>query len=303
MKNDELNRTKWIPDIKRDYLIRTLSRTKRKDYENYIINAIYNQIDRLDIQPVTQQYIRRSDGKHALVDLYFPAINYGVECDEAYHINNHELDKIRVATMEEMLNAVEETSSFFLKRVRAYESMESIDHQIKEIVAEIKDLVNKNNVPSWNPYADPADIAIQSRNLEVADNLRFETIANLARCFGKDYKNMQRSYFSIGNGCYLWCPKLAIFVEGSPKPVASGWINILSNDWESIRESNDGTRQLHSIGRDCRRITFAKSKDVLGRNHYRFIGVFEYSYELSSNKENVYNRVSTDIDLNPWFIP
>ncbi len=120
MIHEEHDRGHWAPDKKRDYLIKTLSRTKRKDYENYIINAIYHKLNRLEIQPVTQQYIRRSDGKHALVDLYFPALNYGVECDEAYHINNQELDIIRVLTMEDMLNAVAETSNFILRRVRAY---------------------------------------------------------------------------------------------------------------------------------------------------------------------------------------
>lgn len=63
-----------VDDRKREYLIKTLSRTKRKDYENYVINAIWHKLNRLDVQPVTQQYIRRSDGKYALVDLYFPQI-------------------------------------------------------------------------------------------------------------------------------------------------------------------------------------------------------------------------------------
>ena len=40
-------------DAKREYLVRTFSRTKRKDYENYIINAIWHKLDRSDIQPVS----------------------------------------------------------------------------------------------------------------------------------------------------------------------------------------------------------------------------------------------------------
>lgn len=40
-------------DLKRDYVIKPLSRAKRKDYENYVINAIWTRLDRLDLHPVT----------------------------------------------------------------------------------------------------------------------------------------------------------------------------------------------------------------------------------------------------------
>ena len=52
---------------KREYLIKTLSRTKRKDYENYVIGAIWHRLNNLEIKPVSQQYVKRSDGKY---DLY-----------------------------------------------------------------------------------------------------------------------------------------------------------------------------------------------------------------------------------------
>ena len=42
---------------KANYLIKTLSRTKRKDYENYVINAIWNRLANDNIKPVTQQYV------------------------------------------------------------------------------------------------------------------------------------------------------------------------------------------------------------------------------------------------------
>ena len=82
----------FVEDKKRDYLIKTFSRTRRKDYENYILNSIWNKLDRLDIQPVTQQYIRTINGRYHLIDLYFPQLNVGVECDEYYHANNKNND-------------------------------------------------------------------------------------------------------------------------------------------------------------------------------------------------------------------
>ena len=33
------------------YLIRALSRTKRKDYENYVVNAIWNRLAMGDVEP------------------------------------------------------------------------------------------------------------------------------------------------------------------------------------------------------------------------------------------------------------
>ena len=68
---------------KRDYLIKTLSRTRRKDYENYVINRVYSKLDDLEIKPVTQKYVKSEEnGKYYLIDLYFPQFNYGVECNE-----------------------------------------------------------------------------------------------------------------------------------------------------------------------------------------------------------------------------
>ena len=39
------------------YLIRALSRTKRKDYENYVVYAIWNRLAMDDVKPVTQQLV------------------------------------------------------------------------------------------------------------------------------------------------------------------------------------------------------------------------------------------------------
>ena len=59
------------------YVIKTLSRTKRKDWENYVLNAVWNRLGDWDIRPVSQQYIRQN-GKAYLIDLYFPQLNIGV---------------------------------------------------------------------------------------------------------------------------------------------------------------------------------------------------------------------------------
>jgi hypothetical protein len=40
-----------MPQDKLRYIVETLSRTKRKDYENYVINAIWNRLDNPDNEP------------------------------------------------------------------------------------------------------------------------------------------------------------------------------------------------------------------------------------------------------------
>ena len=67
------------------YLAKTLSRTNRKDYENFVINAIWNRLGRDDIQPVSQQYVRNHADARRFIDLYFPQLNIGIECDEGHH--------------------------------------------------------------------------------------------------------------------------------------------------------------------------------------------------------------------------
>lgn len=291
-----------IKDKKRDYLIRTLSRTKRKDYENYIINAIYHKLNRLDIHPVTQQYIKRSDGKYALVDLYFPQIHYGIECDEAYHLGNHEQDKIRKLTMEEMLDSVDETRGFILRRVRAYESLDSINQQINDIVNEILLIIEERQIKPWEMEFDSVSYSINQGKITVKDRLEFSKIVDIAKCFGKNYKGYQMSGIKIGFGYSVWCPKLAIMVDGKAEAAANGWINTLSSDWMYIYEEHEEKESILYASGDAeqKRIIFAKSKNNLGYSYYRFIGVYQYRADQSTSTKNIYERIATEIDLRRW---
>jgi len=296
-------------DGKREYLMRTFSRTKRKDYENYVVTAIWHKLGRSDIQPVTQQYIKRSDGRYALVDLYFPQLNIGIECDEAYHLDAQEADKQRTLTMEEVLSAYDETADFQLIRIRAYESIEGIERQIDDAVTAIRDkirFISRHNFLAWQFNDTPHETALVNKQIRVTDRLDFRTIVDLCRCFGKDYKGIQRSYFNLGNGYQLWCPKLAVRgVDGKLQSVSRGWVNTLSEDWNHIFQANDDPtvlRDLEKPGETRPRVTFAQSTDALGRTAYRFIGVYELdnTHPHSSWQVEVHKRTAEYIDLTPW---
>lgn len=223
-----------MDDPKREYLIKTFSRRKRKDYENYILNAIWHKLDRSDVQPVSQQYIKRADGRFALVDLFFPQINIGIECDEAFHIANEEKDLKRELTMEQMLSAYDETGDFELFRIKAYERIEDIEKQINDIVSSIKNKIRHTTFTAWDFNDRPYNIAIDKKMIHIADRLTFRTIVDICKCFGKDYTGMQLAFFGIGHGYQLWCPKLATYHEGKHMSVSRGWINILSDDWDPV---------------------------------------------------------------------
>ena len=77
-------------DIKVVYLAKTLSRTKKKDYENYVVNAIWNRVNNFKLVPVTQQLVKDKEGRRYYIDLYFPQLKLGVECYEGYHNNNEQ---------------------------------------------------------------------------------------------------------------------------------------------------------------------------------------------------------------------
>ncbi len=293
-----------MEDPKREYLIKTFSRTKRKDYENYILNAIWHKLDRSDIQPVSQQYIKRSDGLYALVDLFFPQINIGIECDEAYHLDNEEKDSNRELTMEQMLSAYDETKDFKLYRIKAYEKIEDIERQIDDVVSSIKNKIRQSTFPAWDFNESPYNVVIKKKMIHIADRIAFRTIVDICKCFGKNYSGMQLSFFDIGHGYQLWCPKLAIYQEGKHRSVASGWINILSDDWNSIYETNDDPSKINTDSHIASRprIVFAKSIDILGQNAYRFLGVFQIDPEdpKTSDTSTNYKRTAQYIDLAPW---
>lgn len=289
------NKRTW----KQRYLYRMFSHhTKDKEKENYVVNAIWARLDDLNVKPVTQQYVRRPNG-YALIDLYFPQINYGVECDEAYHKDNTLKDAAREIDLQTALSACSE-DGLTIRRVDATLDADALHARIREIVAEIKEkIAEKGN--QFSPWLDPEKewTVIKQRGvLRIADNYSFSTIADICqKCFGKDANyRIQRSFFRVTDNCMLWCPKLAIELPNGSKAAQSrGWVNELSADWDEIIERNDSgaTPVKHP---SMPRLTFAKSKNERGEDAYRFIGVFKWN-ETKPNGDHIYKSIENDMQL------
>lgn len=284
---------------KRDYLVKTLSRTKRKDYENYIINAIWHKLDNLELKPVSQQYVKRNNGKHALIDLYFPQLQIAIEVDETYHQNNQEADKLR---MDDIIAAVIEDSNseFICLRIDATQSIGSINDRINEIVSIIQEKACSKQL-KWLTYQEELIQIKQQEYLSIYDDVSFKKITDIANnIFGKTYKDFQRSGFRVTETLYVWCPKLSVTIDGEARSVTKGWLNFLSDDWSYIDESKENQTEDHRIAlieKDYNlrkeRAVFAHYKDNLGINRYRFVGVYKSS-GISPDNENFirYIRVS-----------
>ncbi|MYL29714.1 hypothetical protein GLW03_07750 [Halobacillus halophilus] len=205
---------------KREYLVKTFARTKKKDYENYILTAIWHKLDNLNLKPVTQQYVKRREG-YALMDLYFPQLHIGIEVDEAFHKNRQTQDRLR---MDDILSAVkeEEIGNFQVFRLDATLSIEALHTRIDEVTDCIREQMEKEPL-HWHTYEEELEIYRGESHLSIYDSITFQDIKDIANTiFGKNAKRYQRSYFRIRENMWLWCPKLSIVDQGQTKSVAAG---------------------------------------------------------------------------------
>lgn len=293
------------------YLAKTLSRTKRKDYENYIVNRVWNRLNDLEIKPVTQQYAKRKDGKYALIDLYFPQFKIGVECDEAYHLNAEEQDILRT---EDIISAI---SDYEERRIKIFEKGQLIDGQLKfrdirkinadidEIVKEIKRLKQKQKESAegfqkWQNKSD-LELAKKSGTIRTVDNFHFKHNGEVRTLLGLKNKS-QRCFYVINHETqdHLWLPILSIVNEEGEiiSGTSYGHINLIeygpegqirileyvNYNREKISETEN--KQNNNAEEDFNRIVFARSRDYLGATGYKFIGVFHKTGEVIKRRIN-----------------
>lgn len=288
---------------KRDYLIRTFSRTKRKDYENYILNRLWNKLDRLDIKPVTQQYVKRADGKYALIDLFFPQINLGVEVDEAYHKNNALNDEVRTYEIGKLFQSVKE-KDIIIERIDASQEIDSIHNRIDNIVELINEMISNSKFERWEITNDYKTEIQAKATISIRDNYTFGKSVEIINCFdiktnGREYQGFQHGSLNLNSEFSLWFPILSYDLGDGTFSNSNGWTNRINSDWTEIYEQHvDGNMELNMKFYQRKRITFMKIKDpIFKTNRYQFVGVFEPN--VNSNQA-IFKRVSEEIDLKPY---
>jgi very-short-patch-repair endonuclease len=85
------------PMNKKEFLLRQIAKTNKKNYENYVVTRVIHKLDDPTVKFITQQYVSRPERRRALTDLYIPQIAFHVEIDEGHHKNIVEVDMVREA--------------------------------------------------------------------------------------------------------------------------------------------------------------------------------------------------------------
>lgn len=281
---------------KKEYLVRTFSRTKRKDYENYILNAVWQQMNYPLVRPVTQQYVKSGKNEYYLMDLYFPQLNVGVEVDEAYHNNNKEQDIIRTLDISSKLAAVPQTDDFKIFRIDATLSAVELHHRIKEVADEISQLANSMKIHSWDTDV-PIKAQIQENGyISIDDYYQFDRIVDFANdVFLKKYRGYQQAAFPIivdGSHYSAWSP----VISTNEMIEHTAWHNTLNDDWTEIKEVNTrNDDKLITVNENEIRCVFAKMRNPFGQMKYRYIGNFQFVSHTEDYIERTYRKIGNHI--------
>lgn len=295
-----------MTDHQFQHIVKTLSRTKRKDFENYCVNRIWSLLNRTDIKPITQSYVKLNNGKHALLDLHFPSLNYAVEIDEPHHKEQQLEDINRSEQIKEQFKTYRH-DDLIIRRIDIDQGMTIVHQQIDDIVSELQEIIAHSNYQEirWHDKTEDEQIDYlkQQGVISVNDDIHFHTIKKACELFDVYYDNVQRSYFKLkSNPDYtIWFPKEASIKNGIFQPNNSkGWINIMNPDAEEITSYNtheETTTDDPYV--DKPKITFMKTKDpITNQTQYVFVGVFEIHEDDKNNKsKHRYKRIQTTFNL------
>lgn len=172
-------------DYKLEYMERLFAKIGKKKTESYVISRIWHQLDDNRVKFVVQQYIRRTQDKYALADLYLPQLNIFIEINEPFHKNNVEVDKIR---NEEILSVTHSKPIV----IDCDNDIQEIHRQVTDVVKLIKQRISELG-DSFKPWDDASTLTVEyHRNkgyLKVDDNECLRTTEEVAEVFGTKAKH------------------------------------------------------------------------------------------------------------------
>ena len=271
---------------KREYIIRQIAKTNKKNFENYVVTRIYHRLDRNDVKFLTQQYVNRPEG-HALTDMYFPQLKLHIEIDEPFHKKQERLDIDRETDIIQATNHE-------IYRIEITERLEDINEQIESLVQKIRsNIALKEQTSEWEPWDLEKEfnpLYYQRKGyLDVNENPAFRKIVDACNCLGQNYKSVQQGWFKskVYPNHNLWFPK---FYENEE------WDNRISNDGKTItvkckKKDKYETWYTSVVTNKVKRITFPRSIDNLGFRLYKFAGIFETDVEKSTFENGVIHRL------------
>ena len=248
---------------------------------------------------VVQQYIRRTQDKYALADLYLPQLNIFIEINEPYHKDENgvlrEIDRIR---NEEILNVVHSKPIV----IDCDCDIQKIHRQVTDVVLLIKQRISELG-ENFKPWDDASTLSVEyHRNkgyLKVEDNECLRTTEDVAAVFGTKPKHRG---FLRASGAAI--PNKKNEIVWWPNTEHRLWHNELSEDGMFIYEypKVEDKRAAHLkqwlSAPEETRVTFLRYKDDLGFCFYRFVGVFRLNRDKSIRENKcVWERVSDTYQL------
>ena len=294
-------------DYKLEYMERLFAKISKKKTESYVISRIWHQLNDDRVKFVVQQYIRRTQDKYALADLYLPQLNIFIEINEPFHKNNVEVDKIR---NEEIINKTHSElhiidCGFIVKDKNGkdeihWKTLDEIHCQVTDVVSLIKQRISELG-ENFKPWDDANTLSVEyHRNkgyLKVEDNECLRTTEDVAAVFGTKAKHrgfLRASGAGIGENIIVWWPNTEHRL----------WHNELSEDgmfiYEYPKAEDKRAAHLDQWKESTQtRVTFLRYKDDLGFCFYRFVGVFRLNHDKSIRENKcVWERVSDTYQLN-----
>lgn len=271
-------------------MTRLFAKIGKKKTETYVISRIWHQLNDDRVKFVVQQYIRRTQDKYALADLYLPQLGLFIEINEPFHKNNAEIDRIR---NDEILQVTHSKPIV----IDCDDSIEHIHAKITKVVQQIKQAIIERG-DKFIPWDGGSTLSVEYHRkkgyLKVDESEYIRTIDEAFAIFGAKAKH--RGFLRVAGASI---PNKESEIVWCPNSVHRIWCNELSEDGLEIREYNKGDEQARRehieryMSSNQRRITFFREEDELGFRFYRFVGVFELN-KNKSKKENkcVWKRIS-----------
>jgi very-short-patch-repair endonuclease len=261
-----------------------------KKYETYVIYAIWNRLKNYDLEPIREKNVTCKNNKNYRIDLYFPQLNIGIECDEPHHENQKEEDKERKKRIKEALPGYEEFRIKIYSRESEKEiSFEEIECKIDEIVTKIKETAKNKEIKKWNPPLRATEQYFKNKKrISVKDHVIFRNQRDALRIiFAWENKGAGqiRGFFTpktLRKGeykkCKAWFPKL-----GSKH--GNRWEE--EKDDEFIEEAKDEKKLKKND-----RIIFVGLENG---EKYKFIGIFKY--DRIAEKKAYWKRILEEFPI------
>lgn len=288
---------------KLEYIARSLSNGSKKVYETYVINAIYQKVNNVELEIETQKYIKTFNYEKRLIDLYLPQLRMAIEVDEGYHNSDVQIANDNQREQNIVKTAFRDSNGILIefRRIKAFGvSLDAINKSIDELVIEIKEKIKKFRNFKWYYGEELVDL-IKKRGKITTDDC-FSTNAEIINLvYDRNIKSWMKGGYKD-----LWFPVLSDYDEKSnARTSRASWINYFNPSKDIIFEkSNDSNKQewkmkyteVDTINK-ATRVVFVLEKDSFGKRRKRFAGVFMADGWDDYEQAERWKKISSELEI------